>query len=627
MWAKILKIPDFDKTLFEVKQISDSVRLQRNRSSKDWLSLDWKKVDISPPWEEISTNRWNIARILWRENKWVSFILLNDEWKIAFASPEFLRMFWVTWVSWYPFLLPNVALPWWIDWSSRSPNQLNPGEAYHGTTKIYSWDKRRKQTDIIIWKVSWMINWVVNPSIIEFSPSEPLLIKDKIGKIKINERITQDERLKLFRELIHNIKNILVSMSSFLIINSNIKDKEVQKALRIINHFLGASKSFLENVSNGKKTWANDWWNLFFHSDIVSVLNQMASSTILIWWRILSLTDNKISNLDKQVLQWRVNEILWLVEFFWKIPSSNIFKLKDSLRSIAKFHKKSWIEINLDIDWLWSGLKYVEWSELDLKQILDNLISNAIKFSPPNGIITIKAELDWNNYLSFSVIDQWNWISDDRKLLIFNEFNTSWEDQWTWIWLSSVAGLVKKHKGIISVEDNKSWKWTSFKFSFPLACVNWYIWKYEMRKMLKVSDGILPKIESNQDLRVLVVEDAPDTRALIWMFLRWYTVDFASNSNEAIAKLNNWRYHCAIIDNQFWGDENPKSAGWAVLSGVIKWKRPEMKILAFSADEKWSESYAEYKRSGVDWFIDKGLLRRDVVLEQVNRACEGFLNK
>lgn len=59
---------------------------------------------------------------------------------------------------------------------------------------------------------------------------------------------------------------------------------------------------------------------------------------------------------------------------------------------------------------------------LRLRQILDNLISNAIKFSPAKGWVTIRAERIQADRLRITVSDQGAGIPDDFKGLLFERF-------------------------------------------------------------------------------------------------------------------------------------------------------------------------------------------------------------
>lgn len=57
-----------------------------------------------------------------------------------------------------------------------------------------------------------------------------------------------------------------------------------------------------------------------------------------------------------------------------------------------------------------------------LRQILDNFISNAIKFSPENGLVTIQAEKTDHNRLRITVNDEGEGVPDGFKHQLFDRF-------------------------------------------------------------------------------------------------------------------------------------------------------------------------------------------------------------
>ena len=57
-----------------------------------------------------------------------------------------------------------------------------------------------------------------------------------------------------------------------------------------------------------------------------------------------------------------------------------------------------------------------------LQQVLYNFLSNAIKFSPPEGRIDLKAERDGDEFIRISVSDQGPGIEPDKQQLIFEKF-------------------------------------------------------------------------------------------------------------------------------------------------------------------------------------------------------------
>jgi len=127
-----------------------------------------------------------------------------------------------------------------------------------------------------------------------------------------------------------------------------------------------------------------------------------------------------------------------------------------------------------------------------ITQVLDNVLSNAIKFTPPGGTITIKAkEVDSsfvspdivkqnqpNNVHSFiqiSISDTGIGIPVEYHKKIFDKFqqvnNTGKSSiKGTGLGLSIAKHIVIDHGGDIWVENNSSGNGTTFRFVLPAKC-------------------------------------------------------------------------------------------------------------------------------------------------------------
>jgi two-component system sensor histidine kinase BarA len=57
-----------------------------------------------------------------------------------------------------------------------------------------------------------------------------------------------------------------------------------------------------------------------------------------------------------------------------------------------------------------------------LQQVLYNFLSNAIKFSPPGGLVELKATVEFDNQIRISVTDHGPGIEPDKQNLIFEKF-------------------------------------------------------------------------------------------------------------------------------------------------------------------------------------------------------------
>ena len=105
----------------------------------------------------------------------------------------------------------------------------------------------------------------------------------------------------------------------------------------------------------------------------------------------------------------------------------------------------------------------------NLDKILMNLLSNAFKFTPDGGSITVHLKADKNN-LTFSVSDTGSGISDTDKTKIFERFySASHQNGYlgTGIGLNLTWLLVQLFKGTITVADNPAGQGTTFTIQLP----------------------------------------------------------------------------------------------------------------------------------------------------------------
>lgn len=110
-----------------------------------------------------------------------------------------------------------------------------------------------------------------------------------------------------------------------------------------------------------------------------------------------------------------------------------------------------------------------------LKTILRNLISNAIKFTPKNGKITIYAKKDQENAI-ITVSDNGVGMSTENQQKLWdisNPFTTKGteKEEGTGLGLMLCKDFVEKHGGKIWVESELG-KGSSFKFTMPLYDLN-----------------------------------------------------------------------------------------------------------------------------------------------------------
>lgn len=106
-----------------------------------------------------------------------------------------------------------------------------------------------------------------------------------------------------------------------------------------------------------------------------------------------------------------------------------------------------------------------------VKQVLNNLLSNSLKFCTESGKVELTARKE-NGFVTVEVADDGVGIPDKDKPLMFQKFfqasnQTGGGEKGTGLGLAICKGIVEAHGGKIWLEDNKP-KGTKFMFSLPL---------------------------------------------------------------------------------------------------------------------------------------------------------------
>ena len=104
-----------------------------------------------------------------------------------------------------------------------------------------------------------------------------------------------------------------------------------------------------------------------------------------------------------------------------------------------------------------------------LRQVLDNMVSNAVKHSPKGQVVEISAQAH-DQWVRFSVKDYGPGIPEEFREEIFNRFvqvpGDSTEKKGTGLGLNIAKAIVEEHSGSISV-DSRPGRYTVFHVNLP----------------------------------------------------------------------------------------------------------------------------------------------------------------
>lgn len=255
---------------------------------------------------------------------------------------------------------------------------------------------------------------------------------------------------------------------------------------------------------------------------------------------------------------------------------------------------------------------FVSGDEIRIKQILVNLISNAIKFTQAGRIEVILEELersDNNALIQITVKDTGIGIAEDKIDKIFESFyqvDNSFTKQYqgTGLGLAIVKGITEQLNGkieLLSVVD----KGSEFKVTLPFE--------------LSESPAILSETAreeknaamSSNRINILLAEDDDASQKLIKYIIEKYgwEIDMASNGNEALEKLNGKKYDILLLDINM-----PQLNGLELLEiikGNTGFKNYELPVIVISAYAQ-KDLIEQVLASGADDFITKPISEKDI---------------
>ncbi|HEY9128056.1 MAG TPA: ATP-binding protein [Acidobacteriaceae bacterium] len=114
-------------------------------------------------------------------------------------------------------------------------------------------------------------------------------------------------------------------------------------------------------------------------------------------------------------------------------------------------------------------LSYIRADKRALRTIFDNLLLNAMRYTPENGEVWLEAE-ERKRYIQFTVRDSGKGIAADRLGTIFDRFSSSSEGS-SGLGLALTRRLVESMGGQIAVESRLG-QGTTFRFTLPVATVD-----------------------------------------------------------------------------------------------------------------------------------------------------------
>lgn len=430
--------------------------------------------------------------------------------------------------------------------------------------------------------------------------AEVLLFSLGLGKrMKLVELAKQEVQKSLIDELRKN-EILVAGQKKKLEEEVNARTEE----LKVQNQHLEIAKQEAETAAQTK----SEFLSIMSH-EIRTPMNAIIGMTHLLLEdhpRKGQIENLKSLKFSADSLVQLINDILDLN----KIESGKIaleeveFDFRDLVKRINYLYKPKADEKNIDfiisidktID------RYMVGDPARLSQILNNLISNAIKFTENGKVELLVKKIEENEDMSelkFEIGDTGIGIPGDKLTVIFENFtqaasNTTRKYGGTGLGLAISKKLLEIQESSIQVKSEVG---VGSTFSFVLKFRKVFDQDMERR------DATATTFDKLDGLKVLVVDDNILNRVVLEQFLTKWNIDFVSVENGLLAleKVKKEDFNLILLDIQM-----PEMDGYEVTANIRSMTGPkaDVPIIALSADI-YSNVFDKIIGAGMNDFVSK----------------------
>ena len=346
---------------------------------------------------------------------------------------------------------------------------------------------------------------------------------------------------------------------------------------------------------------------------------------------IVGLTEIASINLDnKEVLADNIEEIKHCSKFLLELINDileissieggksvvarnkiDLFELVSALKNITSVLAKD-KELNFSMQVDKTCHRYIYGDELKIKQILVNLISNSLKFTEPNGYITVNISEssgdDGKLRLNLKISDTGHGMAPEfiKKMYLPFEQEMSGEKpagEGSGLGLTIVKKYIEMMNGTIRV-DSVPEKGTTFYVSVPVEVSEESVQELFDRDFLR-ADSL------NEDLfkgkRILLVDDNSINLKITEKLLisKSFEVDTAENGKKAVDKYFSspaGYYFAVLLDIRMPVMDGYEAA--RIIRSYEKTRQEKIPIIAFTANA-FAEDIKKIKDSGIEYYLTK----------------------
>ncbi len=250
------------------------------------------------------------------------------------------------------------------------------------------------------------------------------------------------------------------------------------------------------------------------------------------------------------------------------------------------------VQISLDLQIRSNALVMGDASEL--REVLVNMVFNAVDAMPAGGCLTLSAE-ERDGHVEISVRDTGLGMTPEVRSRIFDPFFTTKGKAGMGLGLAVGYGIVRRHEGIILVESAVN-TGTTFRIRMPVA--RGAVQIAPTSEIAKPAKQPCPT--SQQKTTILAVDDEEYVRELLRDILEseGFEVVTATSGREGLAL-----YEASKFDAVFTDVGLPGMSGWEFARAI----REKNQCVPIAVITGWGEAVGsnEQREAQVDWVVTK----------------------
>ena len=231
-------------------------------------------------------------------------------------------------------------------------------------------------------------------------------------------------------------------------------------------------------------------------------------------------------------------------------------------------------------------LPLVAGNEAELREVLTNLIFNAVDAMPEGGTITLRTRADVE-HVALEVSDTGIGMTDEVRQRCLEPFFSTKGERGTGLGLAMVYGIIQRHHGTLLIESEPG-QGTSIIIRLPV--------QMEQKGEVRGQDEERP----SRRLQILVVDDEPQVREVVTAYLTGdgHSVETATNGREGLEKFLVGWFDVVVTDQGM-----PEMSG-DQLAGAIKRVAPKKPVILLTGFGDLMIAAGD-RPSGVDIILSK----------------------